>query len=236
MEYEYVSKKEYQPVRKELEQIIHRVQDQLRERGMTFQYHLIGSGARQLITRKKGGNKGFDFDYNLILPDSGDREYNAKVVKEEFINAFKFALKGTEYKLPEDSTSVLTIKVVDTAHSRIVHSCDFAIIYYPRTGKDGEYRYLRNWKKGMYSFETRRESQGLERKLKAIKNHPGGWNQVREEYLLVKNNNRDPDKRSYVLYIEAVNNVYNQINWNSYPKGLIVVKSSYYRDNINILD
>ena len=83
MEYEYVPKTEYQPVRNELEQIIHRVQNLLRERGMTFQYHLIGSGNRHLITREKDGNKGFDFDYNLILPDPGDREYNAKVVKED---------------------------------------------------------------------------------------------------------------------------------------------------------
>lgn len=230
MEYEYVSKKEYQPVRKELEQIINRVKDIICERGMTFHHRLIGSGGNHLITRVKGGNKGFDFDYNLILPNPGDREYNAKVVKEEFINAFKLALKGTRYKAPEDSTSVLTIKVVDNAHSRIVHSCDFAIIYYPESGMEGEYKYLLNHKDVRYSFETRTESKGLEQKLKAIKDYSGGWNLVRDEYLIVKNNNRDPDKRSCVLYIEAVNNVYSRISPKTYLNGLISVPNPYYYD------
>ena len=227
MEFEYVSKTEYRPVREELEQIIRRAQKHLRDRGMTFQFRLIGSGGNHLITRVKGGNKGFDFDYNLILPDPGDRDYNAKVVKDEFMKAFKSALHGTKYKPPEDSTSVLTIKVVDTANSRIIHSCDLAIIYYPESDNDGEYKYLYNKKNGAYSFETRPESRGNERKIDVIKNHPGGWNLVRDEYLKVKNNNRDPDKRSHVLYLEAVNNVYNQIkpaNWG----GLLVVKNPYY--------
>ncbi|MBR0158212.1 MAG: hypothetical protein IJM24_03905 [Clostridia bacterium] len=230
MEYEYVSKTEYRPVREELEQIIRRAQKHLHDRGMTFQFRLIGSGGNHLITRVKGGNKGFDFDYNLILQDRGEDGYDAKDVKEKFMDAFKIALKGTKYKAPEDSTSVLTIKVVDTAHSRIVHSCDFAIIYYPESGMEGEYKYLLNHKDGRYSFETRTESKGLEQKLKAIKDYSGGWNLVRDEYLIVKNNNRDPDKRSCVLYIEAVNNVYNRISRNSYPNCLLVVKNPYYRD------
>ena len=228
MEYEYVSKKEYRPVREELEQIIHRAQDQLRNLGMTFQPCLIGSGSNHLITREKSGNKGFDFDYNLILRDPGDnRDYNAKVLKDEFKKAFEIALHGTKYTPPEDSTSVLTIKVVDTANSRIIHSCDLAIIYYPESGNDGEYKYLCNWKNGIYSFVTRTESRGNKRKLDEIKNYPGGWNMVRDEYLKVKNNNRDPDKHSHVLYLEAVNNVYNQIK-PLYFGGLITVQNPYY--------
>ena len=53
--YEYVKKSEYAPVRKELEQIIKRTQIEMRKNyGITFQFHLIGSGKRHLITRIQG--------------------------------------------------------------------------------------------------------------------------------------------------------------------------------------
>lgn len=42
-------------------------------------------------------------------------------------------------------------------------------------------------------------------------NDEQGWNWIREEYIKLKDRNGDPNKRSYVLYLEAVHNVYNQI-------------------------
>ena len=144
-EYEYVARAEYQPVRERLEQIIHKVQMVMREKyDTTFQYRLIGSGKKHLITRIKGGNAGFDFDYNLVLqaPESG-YVYRADVVKQQFMTAFREALKGTEYRDPQDSTSAITIKVVDKKNSRIVHSCDFAIIYYDEDLIENGYFYLK---------------------------------------------------------------------------------------------
>ena len=67
--FEYVTRAEYQPVREELEKIIIKVQSYMKENfGTTFQFRLIGSGKRHLITQLEGGNGGYDFDYNLILP------------------------------------------------------------------------------------------------------------------------------------------------------------------------
>ena len=61
--YEYVSRSEYAPIRKELEESIKRTQIQMRKHyGLTFQLHLIGSGRKQLVTRILGGNNGFDFE------------------------------------------------------------------------------------------------------------------------------------------------------------------------------
>ena len=66
--YEYVSKNEYRPVREELEGIIKNTQKILKKKSkITFQFDLIGSGSKHLITRTIGGNKGFDFDYNIII-------------------------------------------------------------------------------------------------------------------------------------------------------------------------
>lgn len=98
--------------------------------GLTFQFQLIGSGKRHLVTRIRGGNSGYDFDYNLIIQRWGDM-YNSKdmVVKQGFMDTFKEAVKGTPYSSPKDSTSAITIKVIDRKQKKILRSCDFAIIY-----------------------------------------------------------------------------------------------------------
>ena len=207
--YEYVPKTEYAPVRKELEEIIRKAQTFLRrEHGITFQYRLIGSGKRHLIMRDTGGNKGYDFDYNLILPDKP--ELKPKQFNECFRLAFNRAVEGTAYQCPEDSTTVLTIKNVDQKHNRIAHSCDFAVIYYPCANTDDGYSYLKNWKDGRYTFEFRQISKGADSKLKELKQYPDGWIRIKNEYKKLKNNNRQK-KRSFVLYLESINNVYNHM-------------------------
>lgn len=211
-EYEYVSKSEYAPVRRELEQIINRLQDEMRKSyGLTFQFRLIGSGQRHLVTRIKGGNKGYDFDYNLILtPPEDGYCYIAKVIKQQFMDALKIALKGTKYSFPKDSTSSITIKVVDKNGKKIEHSCDFAIIYYGNSdGYDGYY-YLRNNKpQQSYQFVFRTFNSNIDEKVREII-EDGGWPYIKEEYLLLKNINGSK-KPSFSLYTEAVNNLYNQM-------------------------
>ena len=212
--YEYVTKAEYKPVKIELEKIIVKVQSIMRkEYDTTFQYHLIGSGQRHLVTRIVGGNGGYDFDYNLIIPaPQQGYYYKADVVKQQFMNAFRKALKGTQYSDPQDSTSAITIKVVDKQKSRIVHSCDFAIIYYDRGRVENGYYYLKHNKgQGQYVFEIRGLSKNIEDKIAAIREYRNGWNAVRDEYLNLKNKNRDKNKHSFSLYNEAVNNVYNNL-------------------------
>lgn len=212
--YEYVTKAEYQPVREELEEIIKRTQTYMRKQfHTTFQFKLIGSGKRHLVTRIVNGNGGYDFDYNFILPaPEKGYYYKADVVKAQFIEAIKFALQGTKYKDPQDSTSAITIKVVDKAKSRIKHSCDFAIIYYDEDEINNGYYYLKNNKaQGNYSFEFRKLSQYIDDKLSTIFEYRNGWNAIRAEYLKLKNRNKDINKHSSSLYLEAVNNIYNNL-------------------------
>ena len=94
--------------------------------------------------RDTSSNKGYDFDYNLILPNKP--QLKAAKVNEYFRLAFNYAVKGTAYKCPDDSTTVLTIKVVSKKQSKIDHSCDFAIIYYPYEDADDGYFYLKTGK------------------------------------------------------------------------------------------
>ena len=69
----------------------------------------------------------------------------------------------------------------------------------------------KNWKNGGYSFVFRKLSKNVDWKLDEILNYDNGWNMIREEYLKLKNANNDNNKKSYVLYLEAINNVYNWI-------------------------
>ena len=213
-EYEYVTKKEYTPVKRELEKIIRKVKKIMEtEEDISFYYDLIGSGEKQLITRLKNGNTGFDFDYNLIIETPKDYTWKAKEVKLGFIRAFNKALRGTMYECAEDSTSAITIKVVDIQNSKIIHSCDFAIIYYISDDINDGYKYIRNNKNGKYTFELRRVSTNFEKKIVEIEVFDkNGWNEIRDEYIRVKNSNKDIDKHSFILFLEAVNNVYNHIN------------------------
>ena len=210
--YEYVQKSEYAPIRKELEKIINDVQIVMRKKHkLPFQFKLIGSGKRHLVTKICGGNRGYDFDYNLILhaPRKG-YQYEAKSIKQNFMRAFENVLKGTQYSF-SDSTSAITIKMVDKKKKKIRYSCDFAIIYYGNFGENTGYYYLRNNKKqGTYEFAFRPLKSNIDEKVCDILEH-GGWNYIREEYLILKNVNEGNEKHSFSIYIEAVNNVFNQM-------------------------
>ena len=127
------------------------------------------------------------------------------------MNALKIALKGTKYSFPKDSTSSITIKVIDKNKKKIQHSCDFAVIYYGRNNNNYGYYYLKNNKaQQSYQFVFRTLSSRIEEKLHRIIKD-GGWFRIKEEYLLLKSINEGCRKCSFSLYAETVNNVYNQM-------------------------
>ncbi len=207
--YEYVPKNEYRPVRKDLDEVILKVHKYMKKQfKITFQDRLIGSGGRHLITRQISGNKGFDFDYNFIIKKpSSTSNKSTKAIKKQFMEALTIAIKGTQYDCPQDSTSAITIKVVDKQNKKILHSCDFAIVYYSDNDNFDGYYYLKNNKQQRYySFEQRNYSSNLDEKIREI----GDWESIKSEYLKLKNNNKDSNKHSFDLYAETVNNVYNQ--------------------------
>ena len=233
--YEYVSKREFKPYREEVEKIIRKAQQTMKKRyNTTFQYQLIGSANQHLVTKIKNGNKGYDFDYNLILQKS-DLWNCPQKLKQQFMTAFSDAVKGTPYKVPEDSTSAITMKVVDKKNSRIIRSCDLAIIYYlDEDDTDKGYMYLRNWKNGWYSFEKRRLSNNADSKLDAILEYEQGWNMIREEYLKIKNNNKDKNKKSFILYLESIHNVYNHLSQYEEEKQENQWFSNSYTQNLSL--
>ncbi len=206
-QYEYVTRREYSPINQDFQQIINQVHKEMKQYDITFQHELIGSGSRRLVTRILGGNTGYDFDYNLNIQQF-PAEFSPKKIKNLFRESFRHALKNSKYKDPEDSTSVLTIKMVDFENSRISHSFDMALTF---RFEDGE-KYIRNNKNGSYTWECRKSKVFNQELVEEIKDfYVDGWGLVYEEYLYLKNNNRDPNKHSYNLYVEAVNNVHHKM-------------------------
>ena len=221
--YEFVSKKEYGPIRKEIEDIIKKAQIILREEDsdLTFQFKLVGSGQKHLITRIEGGNEGYDFDYNLSL----NNKFNWKPsVRKVFFEAFQRAIVNTRFNKIEDSTSVITIKQVSKKNSKVIVGCDFSIVFYPKD-ESGYYNYSRfNKNINNYTWEIRNVSRFSEQKLEWLRaNYKNIWNIIKDEYLKLKDNDKQ-HKHSFILYHEAINNIYNQYNPENQKKNTSIEK------------
>lgn len=205
--FEYVSKKQAASYKAELIEIIHRVQDEVRD-DFTFQFTFIGSSSRNMITFDPTTNIGFDFDVNIEVNDD-DKNYKPDEIRMILRNALTRISRQYGYDRCEDSTRVITIKTIDHWHSRISHSCDFAIVY---EGKDGQ-QYIRfNKATGSYTWEFQKQpNRELEKRADFLKKNDH-WAEVRYVYLDKKNNNDNPDKHSRSLYAETINECYSYYN------------------------
>ena len=103
--FEYVPKEEWEPIRDELFEIIHRLQDEVRD-DFTFQYYFVGSSSRNMITYDRKSNVGFDFDVNIVVNDD-DEQYSPKEIRTSIREAFNRFVREYGYDYCEDSTSVL---------------------------------------------------------------------------------------------------------------------------------
>lgn len=206
--FRYVTKKEFLPVKKELIEIINKVQDIVRNE-FTFRYDFIGSASRNAITMDECSNTGFDFDVNIRVNDD-DENYNAQEIKSILINAFNRVVGNYGYDYGEDSKRVITIKVKDRDNSRILHSCDFAVVY---DCSDGRQQFI-YFNKAQQTYEWQYQPKGfyqLEVKMQKIKNN-GLWNALRDLYLYKKNTNNDQKKKSRSIWAESVNEIVNSYN------------------------
>lgn len=199
--FRYVTKNEAKPINEELYQLLYEVQDLVRDH-FTFKFTTVGSSSRNMITYDANSNIGFDFDINIEVNDD-DENFEPKEIREIVRNAINRAASRYGYKNCEDSTRVLTIKKVDTSHSRIIHSCDFAIVY---NCGDGRQQYIRfNKDNNYYSWEYQGKGfVGLEKKMDWLKME-NLWGELQDYYIYKKNRNDNPDKHSRSIFAESIN-------------------------------
>lgn len=214
--YQYISKhsKLVSHARENLINIIRVVQNEVRDK-FTFQFEIVGSYSRNMITYDPKSNIGFDLDVN-IHPNNDENEYTEKQIKNTLIKAFNKNIKKYGYSNVEDSTRVITIKVKDTEHSKIKHSVDFAIVN-DYVDNDGYWhqKYIKFDKKNRsYNWkEQSEEFYNIQDKIDIIKQE-NLWQELRNMYLRLKNENTNKHKKSRSLFAEAVNNIYNEYNLN----------------------
>lgn len=205
--FQYADPKQLSSVKKELIQIIHSVQNEVRQ-DFTFQFYFVGSVERNMVTYDVKSNIGFDLDVNIYVNDDECR-FSAKEIKTKIMLALNKVVHCYGYDNAEDSTRVITIKVKDKENSKILHSCDFAIVN-DYTDDDGNKRqeYIHfNKKHKNYSWQE--QPQGfylLEEKAEWVKAN-GYWNVMRDLYLAKKNHNNDPHKHSRSIYAETIHEI-----------------------------
>lgn len=199
--FRYVRRKEAQPIKDELYQILYEVQNLVRDK-FTFSFKPIGSSSRNMITYDAKSNIGFDFDINIEVNDD-DENFEPKEIRTTICNAIDRVAPRYGYKYCEDSTRVLTIKKVNTFTSRIIHSCDFAIVYNCNGGRQQYIRF--NKENNYYSWEY--QGKGfidLDKKIDWLKNKKL-WKKLQDYYIEKKNSNENPDKHSRSIFAESIN-------------------------------
>lgn len=200
----YVTKNEAKPIKDELYQILFQVQHIVKT-SFTFQFTPVGSSSKNMITYDKNSNIGFDFDFNIEVNDDNEN-YSATEIHNIIKTAINQVAPRYGYKNCEESTSVLTIKKINKSTGKIIHSCDFALVY---NCNDGQQQYIRfNKKNNNYTWEFRGKGfTGLSQKIKWLKkNHY--WGELRNYYIVKKNHNNDSNKHSRSIFAEAINEMY----------------------------
>lgn len=157
--FEYVSRQQLSPVKNNLISIIHAVQNEVRQ-DFSFQFYFVGSAERNMVTQDVKSNIGFDFDVNIYINDD-DCKYSAKEIKTRIRLYLNKVAHHYGYDNAEDSTKVITIKVKDRKNSRILHSCDFAIVndYIDNDGNERQ-EYIHFYKK-QKSYSWQKQPQGF---------------------------------------------------------------------------
>lgn len=201
----YVSKKEAAPHKKNLVELINAVQEEVEEY-FDFNFTFIGSSSRNMITCEKNGNTGYDFDVD-IEPNDPNEDYSADEIHNIIFEAIRKHMWRFGYSKIENSTRVITIRAVDRKNSRIVHSCDLAIVFNCHNGRKQYIRY--NKKRNTYSWEYSGGDYNINDKLNWI-HFNNLTSEFRELYLYYKNRNSNPKKRSRTIFAEAVNDLCNK--------------------------
>jgi len=213
MAYQFATKKDVKVANKWCISVLKDVQILVRD-WFTFDFRLIGSGGKHLVTYNEG--QPFDLDYNIIIQkDKHSLHGKPAIIKEKFIEAFKAVFSKTitgfnadEYFKINNSTSVITIKYI--SYGSLEFSFDVAIM------QENENGYLEkiifDKKNNVFIWNKVKQSDNLYDKAVQVKQNYD-WNKVRNRYLELKNkslSNQD-DTKSFSIFVQVINEFYNKL-------------------------
>lgn len=213
MAYEFVYESEAKRYRSDCSRILKKTCELLRAKGISAQFTLVGSGARNMITRN--GDGPYDLDYNLLVVKADDEYRDLRLLKDTIRNALNKAVGGKFFSDAQDSTSCLTALLYFKDTPNVKFSFDVAIT---TKNKNGNYMRLMHNKNvyalglDQYTWNEVPNSHQVEDKADELKK-AGVWQKVRDRYLEKKEmylSRQYHDHPSFVVYVEAVNEVYSQ--------------------------
>ena len=214
--FKLVYESEYKPYRKKCAEILTKVCKMLKdEKNIIAQFTLIGSGARNLVTRN--GNGYFDLDYNLEIIKAPDEYWDNPRKLKETVRVYLDRASGVmHFSESQNSTVALTV-LLFSFNENVAFKFDVALIRRNRNGALCRLVNNKLWSfngtQGQYVWNEVRDSHNVKEKAYKIKK-AGKWILVRERYVEMKNDylsKQDIDHPSFIVYIETVNEIYGQL-------------------------
>ncbi len=199
---EYVSKKEVKPWRAMFHKWMKNIRTKVKEKGITFTYRLVGSAKRNLVIRHH--NKGFDCDYQIFI-QRNNNGLSPKEIKLFFKSVIDEVCVADGFEPSENSTSSLTIKMVDKSQSKVRVGYDVVILQETDEGLKILRCQNKGTKKESFVFELLPDMTNMSAKLAKIKGKKH-CDKLRERYYN-KKTNYNGEKKSFQLLNEAINEV-----------------------------
>ena len=210
MAYEFVCESEAKRYRSDCSDVLKETCKLLKKKGISAQFSLVGSGARNMITRN--GDGPYDLDYNLLVMKADNEYRDPRLLKDTIRNALNKAVGGKFFSDAQDSTSCLTALLHFKDTPNVEFSFDVAIT---TKNKDGNcMRLIHN--KNMYALGLDQHTWNEVPNSHQVKDRADKLKRaekVRDRYLEKKNMylfRQDHNHPSFVVYVEAVNEVYNR--------------------------
>lgn len=133
MAYEIVCESESKRYRSDCASVLTKTCEILKSKNIIAQFSLVGSGAKNLITRN--GNGPYDLDYNLVVIKADERYWkDLRLLKDTVRNALNKAERKDFFSDAMDSRSCLTTLLHFNDSPNVEFSFDVAILTKNRNG------------------------------------------------------------------------------------------------------
>lgn len=211
--YEFISANESKRYRHDCSKVLQKTGQILREKGINTTFYLVGSGARNMITRN--GNGPYDLDYNIEIISANNIYWNDLGKMKETIRTALNEAEGKPFFQNvsiQNSTRVLTTVLHFNNTPEVEFSFDVAILARDNNGDLHQLNYDKTFSSpNHYIWNIRPDSRDISDKADLLRKDNQIWDEVRKCYLQKKNmylKRQDNNHSSFKIYVEAVNEIY----------------------------
>lgn len=209
--YRFVPKKKVSPYMQRCKKILEKLCKNLQGDKIIAKFFVVGSGKRHLVTQLVENEKEhpFDLDFNLEIEQIPHKSEELQKLKEKIRIELNNVLReyNENFNDAQDSTSAISVQM-ENSSGEIEFSFDLGII--SRNKNDDFQRLIHDKQKNLFHWDESPNSKNWEEKADKLRSKAALWNELRNTYLKKKNQWRGDKENhpSFVLFIEAVNEIY----------------------------